>query len=190
MAFSAADIQGRWHEPIRPRMIGHWLKGSFTQDTVLTPRSSKMLLGDYPPLSEPVRIKPGLKSGQQHYLEVVLPAYYGPPTPTSSNRWLEDIHESNWHYPWSEPGSVKVSYKRSITLGSQQAFSGPARLLPTPNVTIAMDAAESVNADVAQFAINVYDDQPDRPDLSGANVSIAEVDQFGVSVVTILADDQ
>lgn len=190
MAFSVADIQGRWNEPPRgPKGLGRWIAPNSPGQTFLIPQSSSMLLGRYPPLSEPVRLKPGLGSRLQHFIEIVPPAYFGPPTPPSSGRWVEGIHESNWHYPWSEPANTKLTKKPSITAGSQQAYAGPVRLLPAPSVFVTMSAQDSVNTDVVQISINVYDDQSDRPDLSGANVSIIEVNEFGVIPVSIRTED-
>ena len=56
----------------------------------------------------------------------------------------------------------------------QQTLAMPVRHLPMPNVTAVLSAIES-NTDVAEFGVNVYDDEPSPPSQEGAKVTIYEV---------------
>lgn len=77
------------------------------------------------PLSEPVRIKPWLKSSRQQFL-----AFYPTPSPFVASGWFE---------PLSEP----VRQKQGLRASLQQFLAHPAQLRPTPMVTGILDSLET-----------------------------------------------
>jgi len=116
-------------------------------------------IGWFNQLSIPQKLqKKGMDAKLQQSLALVVPL---PGTATLLQGWF------NWY---SEP----VRFKKGIRASYQQAWSGPTRVLPTPNVTITMAATE-INSDQALMAIRVF---PYNPPAS-ATVSIVEIGDEG-----------
>lgn len=85
-----------------------------------------------------------------------------------------------WYYAWSEPVRERVGL-RSIY---QLSFVSPPRVLPTPDVTVVINATET-NNDVALFGVVVYDNPGPTPGNAGAAVTIIELpaqDDAGISI--------
>lgn len=124
-------------------------------------------IGWFNQLSIPQKLKKkGMEPRLQTTLALVVPL---PGAATLLQGWY------NWY---SEP----VRLKKGIRGHLQPSWTGPARLLPTPNVTITMSAFE-INTDEALMAIRVF---PYNPPAS-ATVSIVEIGDDGsaTSVVEV-----
>lgn len=115
--------------------------------------------GWYMPLSTPVRKKPGLTAA-------LHPAF------TTATGFIPG--SATFLQGWYMPLSTPVRFKPGIAASRQQAYAAPARLLPTPNVTVTMSAFE-VNTDEALIAVRVF---PYNPPASAA-VSIVEIGTDG-----------
>jgi hypothetical protein len=124
-------------------------------------------IGWFNELSKPQTLKKrGMEARYQLPLALVIPL---PGSATFLQGWF------NWY---SEPVRIKPGLKASY----QQAWSGPPRLLPRPNVTATLSALE-INTDQALIAIRVF---PYNPPAS-ATVSIVEIGDDGsaTSVVEV-----
>lgn len=121
----------------------------------------------YQPWSLPVRIKPGLRAERQQYL-AWLPPIFG------------DSPLRGWYNWYSEP----VRRKPGLWAQYQQFLAYHPRILPTPDVTVVIDATE-INNDVALFGVVVYDSPGPTPGNAGAAVTIIELpaqDDAGISI--------
>lgn len=159
-------VESKWHQPlsepvrqkINPRQAvveiasgltySNWLPTIF-EDSWHQPWS-------YP--TKEMRRSPALLAGLQDYITPHFPIV---PPGGGKNEWF------NW---WSEP----VRLKKGLGVQLQKTLFAPERLLPPANVTMTMAATET-NADVAVFAINVYDGASTTTTGQGAKVSITEI---------------
>lgn len=204
---STFPIIDQLSEPVRQKRdkrmaIALIASGTFQIVTTTFPERVDEAKWHYP-WSEPVRIKPGLKSALQQ-------ATTGDTSPIPTSRgmgWFATLSE-----PVRLPKGLKTFLQRDFTIDTrwvpaatisflswysepvrqkkglrkdlQATYTGPMRLLPTPNVTVTMSGIE-VNKDVALFAINVYDTSSTTIVGQGAKVSIIEVEQDGNSPVSV-----
>lgn len=144
--FTEQVTESRWHQPwsepvrVKPRLHAALNPYYFAEPLSLTNVATKIW---HQPLSEPVRVKPRLHAALNPY-------YFAEPFSLTG---VETKIEAKWHYAWSEP--VRLSFRKSINTASQKAYFAPDRLLPTPQVTGTMNAAET-NNDIFDAAVNVY----------------------------------
>lgn len=150
----------------------------------------------FQPLSEPVRIKPGIKAHLQQFTTPQTPPQPDPFTfiqgwfqPLSSPVRIKlgvlsgdqpffffepeppEFMEIPWYAPLSEPVRLPIGLKAPY----QQFLAYHPRILPPTNVTVTMAATET-NEDVAIFAINVYNAvSPTTSAGTGAKVSVVEI---------------
>lgn len=124
------------------------------------------------PWSQPVKEPLRLSTPNQRF-------FFAEPFSLTGN---DTTIEAKWHYAWPEP--IRLSYRQSIRLGSQQAYTGPDRILPTPDVTATMSAFE-INSDIFLGAINVYDSGGTTSSNQGARVSITETSPSNNSGMSI-----
>ena len=105
-----------WSLPVRlPKGIGQYLQQAITEDTKLIPDPSKLLLGSYPPLAEPVRLKLGLQVGLQQFTAILLPAFQGPPVPADQAQWWQaPINIAHFNSPLAEPVRQKLGLKPGL----------------------------------------------------------------------------
>lgn len=110
-------------------------------------------------LTEPVRMKKGM-------------AYFLQRADTQDPAFIPDVTTllEGWYNWYSEP----KRFKPSLLAALQKAWTGPDRLLPTPDVTGIFQATE-INGDIALFVIRAF---PYNPPAS-ASVSIVEVASDG-----------
>jgi len=156
------------------------------------------------PLSEPVRIKKGLRANYHPFLgqdtslnptsSSFLEGWFRPLSePVRVKAGLRTGDQSFFSFdpvqlgameiPWYSPFSIPVRVKPGLKPSLQQYFAQPPRVLPTANVTAVMAATET-NSDVAQFAINVYTGGGTTVPGQGAQVSIEEIPIPGTSKVS------
>lgn len=154
-----------WSEPVRkkPGLGAHLHQVDSLQVPVVPLVSS--FIPWFAPLSEPVRVKPAIRTGDQPFFSLE-------PEPP-------EAMEMPWYSWWSEPVRQKIGFKAWL----QQTTAYPPRLLPTPNVTVTMAATET-DTDVAQFVINAYNGGSTTIPGQGAQVSIEEIPIPGNSPVS------
>ena len=142
-------------------------------------------------LSEPVRLKPGIRvelqsfetqsadflphpqnflegwfnwfSEPQRFKPLLIPADHPPPF---YEPYPPIFQTTDWYNWLSEP----VRLKRGLSVTLQQTLAYHPRVIPTPNVTGIMNAF-ALNVDTAQISIYVIQSQP----AASASVSITEV---------------
>lgn len=156
-----------WSEPVRQKIgLGAHLQSFFTRDTSVLPQSKT--LEWFAPFSDPVRLKVGLRP-------VYDPDRTDPISAIPNPGDYLDAFEG-----WTDP----VRFPLGLRAWLQQFLAEPTRLLPTANVTVTINATET-NADVALFAVYVYN--PVTPTTSGiiANVSITEVPAIAGAAASI-----
>lgn len=121
------------------------------------PQATPPLFSWFAPLSEPVRVRPGLAPAQQQFSAFN-------PQPFVPFSWFEPLAEPvrklpalnaaqvpfttfnpqpfvphDWYVPLSEP----VRKRQGLDAARQQFLAAPSRLLPNPNVTGTLSAVES-----------------------------------------------
>lgn len=150
-----------WSEPVRQKIAPRLAIALIASGLSYTPNPPFTVYPAwYSRLSEPVRLKPGLKAHLQQAF-------------TMDAKFIRDtatiLQGFNW---WSEP----VRRKRGLSVQYQQFWTGPVRDLPNPtvSVTVTLNAMET-NTDEALFAVNVTDSTPVTVAGEGARVSIIEV---------------
>jgi len=161
--------------------------------------------GWYQPWSEPVRLKPGLKSYLQQFAaqdldfiphpEDFLEGWYSPLSdPVRIKVGLRAANQEFFFYEEEFPGDMDIDWWRPLTepvrlpvglkAPYQQFLAYHPRLLPNPDVTGTLDATET-NADVFLAAINVYNGG--STDTSGGQASVSVVESGpggdGLSIV-------
>lgn len=158
-ATNAAPWLFPWSEPVRTRIapslaIALAASGLFAlvpfSGLIPGPRNAAPWIYAW---SEPVRIKRALPPTEQHFFE------FEPEPPIAM--------AMPWYSGFSEP----VRFKLGLAHYLQVSFTGPARLLPTPNITATMNAKET-GKDIALFGINVFNPSPSAASLQGARVAI------------------
>ncbi len=194
-----------WSEPVRKKPgTPAYLQRFFTGDTEPIPTSRNMAW--FANLSGPVREKIGLKPGLQQFFTgdpAAIPASRGMAwfanftepvrEKVGTKAALQQAFTADWEfvpgtgealdgwYVWySEPVRALAGLKPYL----QQYIAYHPRILPNPNVTGTMNAIET-NADVAIFAINVYNSGSTASSGQGARVSIVEVPASGGDPVSI-----
>lgn len=101
-----------WAEPVRTRAA---LRSDLQQAVAFPLRTLEEITEDkwHQPWSQPVRIKQGLISAAQRYLE------FDPfPIPRTG-----ETTEASWHFPWSEPVRFKIDPKAAISLAASSGNS-------------------------------------------------------------------
>jgi hypothetical protein len=145
-----------WSEPVR---FKQGLQAQYQQvsvrDFLSFPTSNHMAW--YASLSMPVRLKPGLGVQLQQAFTIDAEIL---------RNIVFSLQAISW---WSEPVRLKIGLKAY----QQQFLAMPPRLLPTPQVTLTMNALET-NTDVALIGIYVYNQVSPATDQSGTRVSIVE----------------
>ena len=114
-------------------------------------------VGWFGPLSEPVRLKKGLR------------APYHPSFTMDTDFTPRATTFLSWYAPYSDPVRLPIGLKAP----HQADFFAPPRALPTPDVTVILDATET-NNDVALIGINIAGGVSPAS-REGASVSIVEI---------------
>lgn len=166
--------------------------------------ASPMLTSWFSPLSEPVRVKKGLRANLHPFQaqdtslnptsSSFLDGWFSPLSePVRTKPGIRTGDQSFFSFdpvqlgameiPWYAPFSIPVRIKPGLKPALQQFLAQPPRLLPTANVTATMATTE-LNSDVAQFAINCYTGGGTTVPGQGAQVSIEEIPIPGISKVS------
>lgn len=109
-----------------------------------------------------------------------MPAYLQPFRPEFPPKIIPIVLVSNWFSSWTDP----VREKPGLKVVYQQTLAYHPRVLPTPNVTVVLNATE-INEDVALFGINVYDSSTPSTGVAGAVVSIIEIEAESGAAMSI-----
>lgn len=153
--FQETIFEDKWHyswsEPVRfKRIHTSQIVSGLTWDPQPIP-----FQWWYTPLSEPVRIKPGLKVALQRFNTQDTDFIPKPQTFMAWFSWL------------TEP----VRLKKGLRAHYHYPYFAPPRALPTPNITMTLSVTES--QDTALFGIDVFGIP--TPSRAGASVVITEI---------------
>lgn len=194
-----------WSEPVRQKIAPALAIALMASGpTSMPPMPPAVSFSYYNPLSEPVRVKPGLRTALQQFDSLQVPVQ---PLVSSFIGWFNNLSEpvrvkprlqaglnpfffyepefpEAMDMPWYNWLSEPVRLPRGLKAYLQQTTAYHPRILPTPNVTMRMAATE-INTDVFLGAINVYDSATPSTSGQGAKVSIVEVPGSGGDPVSI-----
>lgn len=133
--------ESRWHEPWSEPVRIPLRTRPGAQPYLFFHPNPFVPFGWVYPYSEPVRQKPGLLSALQQATTYDSELF---PQPAELIQWFNNL---------SEPvRDLKVG----LAVRLQMTLAAPERILPTPNVTVTIDAIED-NQDQAEFGIEVSD---------------------------------
>jgi len=166
-----------WSEPVRFRISPRLkvvLSASGLFAPVLNPGTQIIQFFEsrwHYPWSEPVRVRLRLRAGANLFSSLPSPVVPNPGNQVQG--WYQELRNPVWP-------------KKGLGSKLQQTTAHPPRLLPTPNITVIMQAVET-NADVADFRFSVHDDLPPAADLTAVNVAITEI--VGEDAVVSIKED-